>query len=176
MHSSAHSKTLLVMRHAQAGWSASGDDHDRELTAAGHEQALRMGQWILEQGLRPDQIVCSDAQRTRQTCVWVCERLGEEAPTASLDSRLYGADAARALSVINETEERVGAMLVIGHMPWVQELGLRLLSVESEQSASLEMAEQMPPAGLQVFRVPGVWEELDGRDADLLRFVTPETV
>ena len=166
-------KTLLVMRHATAAWAADGVDHHRPLAGRGHEEAVAMGRWMVEHGRIPDQVVCSDALRTRQTCVWVGEALGEKAPTPYLDRRLYEADAARALSVVNETEESARSLLVVGHMPWVQALGMRLMSADSDEEAGLEMAQAYPPAGLQVFEVPGPWAELDGRDARLVSFVTP---
>ncbi|MFP3472798.1 histidine phosphatase family protein, partial [Micrococcus sp. SIMBA_144] len=71
----------------------------------GHAQAPPAGDGLRENDLVPDAVVGSDALRTRQTGVWVCERLGELAPTPYLDPRLYGADAARALAFVNETEE-----------------------------------------------------------------------
>ncbi|OFR86482.1 histidine phosphatase [Micrococcus sp. HMSC067E09] len=166
-------KTLLVMRHATAAWAADGVDHHRPLTGHGHEEAEAMGRWMAERGRIPDQIVCSDALRTRQTCVWVGEALGEKAPTPYLDPRLYGADATGALSIVNETEETARSLLVIGHMPWVQALGMRLMSADSDEEAALDMAQEYPPAGLQVFEVEKPWAELDGRDARLVSFITP---
>lgn len=115
----------------------------------------------------------SDAVRTRQTTTWVLNELGDKAPTPYLDSRLYHASAAQALSVINETEEQVRTLLVVGHMPWVQELGMRLASVDSDERAVIEMAERYPTLGMMVFSIPGQWASLDGRDADMTGFIVP---
>ncbi|KFC52739.1 histidine phosphatase family protein [Micrococcus luteus] len=171
--STADAKTLIVLRHAKAGWPDAADDHARPLAERGHAQAPAAGDWLREHDLVPDAVVCSDALRTRQTCVWVCERLGELAPTPYLDPRLYGADAARALAIVNETEETTRRLLVVGHMPWVQELGMRLMSLDSDQDAALRMSEHYPTLGMQVFRVEKPWAELDGRDAALTHFVVP---
>ena len=92
--STADAKTLIVLRHAKAGWPDAADDHARPLAERGHAQAPAAGDWLREHDLVPDAVVCSDALRTRQTCVWVCERLGELAPTPYLDPRLYGAASA----------------------------------------------------------------------------------
>ena len=166
-------KTLLILRHAKADWPVGVPDHDRPLAGRGEREAPLAGRWLVDQGLVPESIVCSSAVRTRQTCMWVCSELGEKAPTPYLDSRLYEASAARALAVINETEERVRSLLVVGHMPWVQELGMRLASVDSDEEAVMSMAERYPTLGLQVFRVPGDWASLDGRDARMTHFTVP---
>lgn len=166
-------KTLVLLRHAKAGWPGGVDDHDRPLSERGHRQAPAAGEWLLEHGIAPDAAVVSDALRTRQTWVWVAERLGDSAPTPYLDGRLYAADAARALAVVNETEETVRSLIVVGHMPWLQDLGMRLMSLDSDQEAALSMSEHLPTLGLQVFRVDKPWAELDGRDAALTHFAVP---
>ncbi|GAA1667251.1 phosphoglycerate mutase [Citricoccus zhacaiensis] len=166
-------KTLILLRHAKSDWPDGVNDHDRPLGGRGNREAPAAGQWLAGQGLYPDMILCSDAVRTRQTCTWVCSELGEKAPTPYLDSRLYEADATRALAVINETEERVRTLMVIGHMPWVQDLGMRIASVDSDEEAVVSMAERYPTLGLQVFKVPGEWASLDGRDARMTHFVVP---
>lgn len=166
-------KTLIILRHAKADWPVGVPDHDRPLASRGEREAPTAGRWLVEQGIIPESIVTSSAVRTRQTTTWVCSELGEKAPTPYLDERLYDATAAAALAVINETEEQVRTAMVVGHMPWVQELGMRLASVDSDEESVMSMAERYPTLGLQVFRVQGRWAELDGRDARMTHFVVP---
>ena len=99
--------------------------------------------------------------------------LGDKAPTPYLDSRLYMAPVSRVLSVINETEEQVRTLMLVGHMPWVQELGMRIASPDSNEKAVLDMAERYPTLGMMVFDIPGEWASLDGRDAVMTHFVVP---
>lgn len=166
------SKTLLVLRHAEAGHSFSGDDHSRTLTEYGQTQARKIGQWLLQSRYWPEVTIVSSAMRTRQTSIWVAHELGEKAPTAQLDDRMYLGSSRQLCSVINETPETVDNLLVIAHMPGVQELSMELTSADSDEEASLEMASQWPPAGLARFDVTKPWAELDGRDAVLAEFVT----
>lgn len=165
-------KRLIVLRHGKAAYPPVAD-HERPLAQRGHNEAPAAGRWLVEAGLYPDHIISSDAVRTRQTTTWVINELGDKAPTPYLDSRLYLTPAARVLSVINEVEEHVRTLMLVGHMPWVQELGIRLASVHSDETAVLEMAERYPTLGLIVFDVPGEWASLDGRDAHLTHFVVP---
>lgn len=161
---------LLILRHAQAGHSFSGDDHGRTLTDHGAEQARRVGGRMVAEAAMPDATICSDAMRTRQTCVWINHELGEKAPTPYLDSRLYAAGAFQMLSVINETPATVRRLLVIGHLPTVQDLSMDLASVESEEEPVLQMGSSYPTAGLARFVVDKPWAELAGRDARLVEF------
>lgn len=164
------SAELLILRHAQAGHTFDGDDAARTLTEHGAAQAREVGRALAASGFHADHILCSDAMRTRQTAVWVCHELGEDASTPYLDSRLYLVDPSTMLSVINETPETVRTLLVVAHMPGVQELCMRLASVDSAEQPVLQMAGSFPTAGLARFAVEGPWAQLDGRDARLTEF------
>lgn len=161
---------LLILRHAKAGHSFSSDDHGRTLTDRGVEQARSVGARMLAEGVVPDAAVCSDAMRTRQTCIWLSHHLGDLAPTPALDSRLYSAVSSQMLSVLNETPETVRRLLVIGHLPAVQDLSMDLASVDSEEEPVLHMGGSFPTAGLARFVLEKPWAELHGRDARLIDF------
>lgn len=165
-------RTLLLLRHAQTEAPWSMPDVERGLTAHGGDQARRVGEYLAESSLLPDAAVVSDARRTRATYAWIASVLGEDAPSAYLDQRLYESSAATMIAVINETPASVRSLMVVGHLPAVQDAAMRLSSAESDEDAVLDMANGYPPAGLCVFKVPGEWEELDGRDARLERFIT----
>lgn len=166
-------RTLILMRHAQAdpGWGI--PDFDRGLGRQGTVDAPAAGAWLRETGLLPEMVLCSSALRTRQTCTWVSNELGELAPTASLSDRLYGATDAQILAEINATPERVRSLLVICHQPAVQELAMRLAASDSDMDATMELSGGFRTAGLAVFRTGREWAELDGADARLMRFHTP---
>lgn len=165
-------KSLLILRHGEAGQSFSGDDYSRTLTARGTEQSRIVGSWLRESGNLPDATICSDAMRTRQTCIWVSKELGEKAATPYLDSRLYLADPRQMISIVNETPETVQSLLVVAHMPGVQEMSMHLASVHSAEDPVIQMARTWPTAGLARFTVDKPWAELDGRDARLTDFLT----
>jgi phosphohistidine phosphatase len=61
-------KTLILMRHAKSSWSHTGlDDHDRPLNKRGRRSAAALGEWLREHDWLPDQVICSDAVRTKET-------------------------------------------------------------------------------------------------------------
>jgi len=166
------SKRLVILRHAKAQQTFTGDDHARTLTDRGKQQSREVGRWLLGSGQWPEAALVSDAMRTRQTFVWIADELGEKAVTPYLDDRLYLASARTMCSVINETPETVQSLLVVAHMPGVQELGMQLASADSDEQTVLSMAEHWPTAGLGTFDVDKPWAQLDGRDAVLTDFIT----
>lgn len=161
-------KTLIIMRHAEADWGL--DDFNRPLTKRGHAQAPQAGTWLLEKGFVPDMLVSSAALRTRQTTTWVSKALGEKAPTASLDERLYNAPASALLSTINRTPETVQCLMLVAHLPGVQDAALQLARADSEHEALMDASYGYAPASLTVFEVQGPWAQLVEHEAKLTHF------
>lgn len=168
-----HLKRLVLLRHAKSDYPLGVSDHDRPLAARGNREAPAAGAWLRENDVVPDFIVLSDAQRTRATCAWVISELGEKAPTPYLDSRIYGASSTRLCAIINETPETVTTLMVIGHQPVLQELAMRLASVDSDEEAVYELAMDYPTLGLTVLQSEKPWAEIDGRDMRVTNFVVP---
>lgn len=64
----ADRRTLILMRHAKSSWADSGmDDHSRPLNDRGRSSAPLIANWLAEQNLIPELILCSTAIRTLQT-------------------------------------------------------------------------------------------------------------
>ena len=61
-------KRLILTRHAKSSWDDPlMSDHDRPLNERGKAAAADLGQWLASRGYVPDQVLCSDALRTRKT-------------------------------------------------------------------------------------------------------------
>ena len=96
--------TLLLIRHAKADrGDAALPDHDRPLARRGRDDAPRMGRWIADQGFAPDEVLCSDADRTRET-VGLMLPAWPEAPRLSYRWGLYHAAPEAMLAVLAEAE------------------------------------------------------------------------
>src|SRR5579859_860020 len=173
MSSKHHVKRLVVLRHSKAAWPDGVPDVERPLAERGHADAPEAGKWLLAHHVVPDFILCSVALRTRQTCTWVCGELGDLAPTPKLETGLYAASGARMLAVVNHVPDTVRTLLLVAHMPGVQDLVLHLASRDSDQDAYLDAANHFPTTGLAVLEVDKPWAELDGQDARLTDFAVP---
>ncbi len=63
-----------------------------------------------------------------------------------MDPRLYLGSSRTLCSILNETPETVDTLLLIAHMPGVQDVSMELASVNSVEEAVISMAENWPPA------------------------------
>ena len=115
-------KTLFILRHAKSSWDQPGlKDFERPLNERGRRDAPRMGRLMRERALRPDVILCSPAERTRQTAALLSAAAGLDAQPR-FDERIYDASAGRLIDVVSEVEREAGSVLLIGHNPGAEEL------------------------------------------------------
>lgn len=163
-------RLLIIMRHAEADWGL--DDFNRPLTKCGHGQAPEAGRWLLENGYIPEMLVSSAALRTRQTTAWISEGLGEKAPTASLDERLYNAPSSQLMTAVNVAPSTVQSLMLVAHWPGVQDLCMNLASPDSDYDALMDLSYGFEPGSVAVFEVLEEWGQLVNREARLIAFET----
>ncbi|TNC65163.1 SixA phosphatase family protein [Rubellimicrobium roseum] len=115
---------LLLIRHAKSDWGDPGlPDHERPLNNRGRRDAPRMGRWIVEQGLAPAEVLCSDARRTRET-LELMQPEWPSSPPASFRRELYHATPEAMLAVLEEA--RSDTVALVGHNPGIGALAARL--------------------------------------------------
>ena len=68
-------RRLLLLRHAKSAWPDLADS-ERPLNDRGRRDAPAMGRWLRDKGYVPDLVLCSTAQRTRDTWALVAGELG----------------------------------------------------------------------------------------------------
>lgn len=156
--------TLIVMRHAKAGELPGGPDFDRPLRPRGRRDSAAAGQWLASHGFRPDLVLCSAAERTRQTWQHLSSSLGGS-PEFSAARRLYHADAEEVAQVIRETPETAATVLYIGHNPAAAELAALLTGAELD----------FPTAAIAVVGLARDWASLELGAGNLLASWTPRT-
>ena len=115
--------TLLLIRHAKSDWETGRPDHERPLNARGRRDATRMGAWVAEKGLAPAEVLCSDAQRTRETLDLLLAAWTPR-PEVSHHRALYHAVPEAMLSVLEGAEGTRVAL--VGHNPGIGHLAQRL--------------------------------------------------
>ncbi|XP_051135987.1 uncharacterized protein At3g52155, chloroplastic [Andrographis paniculata] len=69
-------RRLVLLRHARSSWDdRSLRDHDRPLSKSGRADAVKLSQKLEQLNWIPELILCSDAQRTRETLKIMQERV-----------------------------------------------------------------------------------------------------
>ena len=127
------------MRHAKSSWADSSvADFDRPLNERGLRDAPLVGRFMRRQKLRPGLVLCSPAERARQTASLVAQAAGLPAPLR-YDERIYEATPARLAEVVSQVEEGVDELLLVGHNPGLEGL-LELLTGESRRMPTAALA------------------------------------
>jgi len=163
--------TLYLMRHAKSDWySAAQADFDRPLNQRGARDAVRMGQWLAAQGLRPQVLLASPAQRARQTVLAVAETLGVKENEVVFNQELYHADRATLLSILRSIPDSTDSVLLVAHNPGLDDLVEWLASQPPHHSKSGKL---MTTAAIAMFDLPAGWVKLQRGGLSLQQLQRP---
>lgn len=156
-------KRLILMRHAKSDWSYDLDDFERPLNKRGRKSAYTLGTWMGLNDYQPDQVLCSAAERTRETL----DRVGVEAETTFL-REMYLADAATLLAVLKKASG--DCVLMVAHNPGIAWFASRMVSMPPEH----ERFDDYPTGATTVidFKVED-WEDLRPASGKVVDFVVP---
>jgi phosphohistidine phosphatase len=163
--------TLHLLRHAKSSWDDPGlADHDRPLAPRGIRAAGTMAAHMRAAGIRPDLVLCSSSQRTRETL----DLLDDAVPASCgvrIEDWVYGAWADELLDGLRRLPPDARRVLLVGHNPGLQDLALRL-AASGELLA--EVAEKFPTGALATLEadIRG-WPDLAPGCARLAGFVRP---
>ncbi|MFO7540911.1 MAG: histidine phosphatase family protein [Chloroflexota bacterium] len=115
-------KELLILRHAKSSWGNSRlADHDRPLNERGQEDAPRMGRLLRDEGLTPDLIITSSAERALTTAELAALHSDYEAGL-QVTRALYHADPDEYLAQLRQVDEAHTRVMVVGHNPGMEAL------------------------------------------------------
>ena len=159
-------RELLILRHAKSDWeSGAASDFDRPLSKRGRHDAPRVGRFLLSQGLVPDYIVSSPAERAKQTVVAVCGQMGIGQEQINWDARIYHASAGLLLDVLNDCPDNAQRVLIAGHNPGLEILLQNLCNHEIPMPEDYKL---MPTGAMARLEILSGWKDLEGRLARLL--------
>ena len=165
---SGSARQLIVLRHAKSAWPDGVPDHDRPLAGRGRRDAPAAGRWLAESGHVPDRVLCSTAQRARETWKLAEAELGTH-PKTVYEDRVYGATAAELLDLAHEMPESVRTLMLVGHDPAMRELTLELANPTKSAEALERVEFKFPTAAIAVLAFAGSWPGLGPGNAKLAR-------
>ena len=111
---------LLIWRHAKAEVAKAGQsDRDRSLSPRGIDDAHRVATLLVEEGLVPELIICSNATRTLETVEELQSVVRGGIPQINL-VELYLADVPDYLDALAAYAADVESVMIVGHNPTVE--------------------------------------------------------
>jgi phosphohistidine phosphatase len=164
-------KRLILTRHAKSSWDDPlTPDHDRPLNDRGKAAAADLGQWLASRGYVPDEVLCSDALRTRKTWSGIAPAL-PGTPILQLKPALYHAGPDVMLAVLRHA--KADCVMMIGHNPGIAEFAHRLIT-----RAPLTVEFQRYPTGatLVVDFAVANWEDTGYGAGTVLDFIVPSEI
>lgn len=168
-------RRLLLLRHAKAVQDTGEGDHARALNERGRKDAARMGHAMDSRGYIPDFVLCSNSRRTTQTWELLSPELAKM-PRVEFAKSLYLASPKTILALIQEADESVETLMLIGHNPGTEECAAHLArkpASKAERHKLEDMREKYPTCALAVFDFEAQsWSDVSGGGI-LLEFIRP---
>jgi len=155
---------LLLLRHGKTDWEAELDDYYRPLVEQGRRGAQRIGVWLAQQGLLPDHVVSSPAERALDAADNCCKSMGMDPRLIHREPRVYVADQSMLLKILAECPAGAKRVMLVGHNPGMEQL----LTWLAEKGTSLpEDGKILSTASLARLVVHGTWDRLGQGSASL---------
>ena len=155
---------LTLIRHAKSSWDRDEEDHKRPLSKRGRNAADALGRWLA--GRMPEEVLCSDAVRARETWDRIAASGGGGA--ARLVPELYHADCETILSVLRGAEASHAA--IVGHNPGLAAFAHRTVA----QSPAHPRFGDYPTGATTVMTFGAAsWQEVGWKSGAVMDFVVP---
>ena len=160
-------KVLLLLRHAKSDWAEEAlPDKERPLAPRGVKAARQLAVRLKEKPIEVDLVLCSTARRTRETLELIRPALGKA--DIKFEDGLYGAGADDLIVRVRHVPKKIGAVLVIGHNPGIEEAAWLLLGPDRAPG-------HFPTGALASMRFAVEdWRSIQEGSAERLGFSTPK--
>jgi phosphohistidine phosphatase len=134
-------KTLYLVRHAKAGWSAdAASDFERTLSERGIKDAHFMARLVHEKGARPDMLVSSPALRALTTAEIFAGVFAVPLESILQKMEIYHGGAQELLDTVRLLPDEAGSVMLFGHNPVISELANRLGDLNGEAMETCSVA------------------------------------
>lgn len=117
-------KHVLILRHGKSAWDTdAANDHDRPLAGRGRKAARLMGGFLTRLNQQPEHLVTSTAVRALHTAE-LARKAGRWACGVESRRELYGASPPSVLRLVQNQDDTITSLLLVGHEPtWSQLIG-----------------------------------------------------
>jgi phosphohistidine phosphatase len=167
-------RRLLLLRHAKSSWDTPGlADLDRPLAPRGRQTAPQMARLMAKRRWVPDLVLCSQAERVRETWQLMAPLFGGQIAAKTLRT-IYPGAPSRLLMTLRRAPDEAKTLLLIGHNPGLGSLAVSLCGAGSKKALE-RMSAKFPTAGLAVIDFDaGHWSEVAAGAGRLEAFIRPK--
>lgn len=155
-------KTLFIVRHAKAEKIApNSSDFERPLAKRGLSDAATMAERLHQQGIIPDCIISSPANRAKNTALIFAEIIKYPNNNIIWEQAIYEAWTDDLVNILKNTDNSYQSVMIFGHNPAFSTL-VTLLSTEE--------IEGLPTAGIAQIEFKNLdqWAELKAGSGKLV--------
>ena len=160
-------KSIILFRHCKPESGGFGQDHDRPLALAGISDAKKMGIYLSRKNELPDLVISSTAVRAKMTTE-IAMAEGKWSCILELNATIYGGDPLFILNLINNQNNSISSICIVGHEPNFSNFIARSTSVVYMHFPKGSMAK----IDFDVEQ----WEEIDMGLGSLVWLVQPEEI
>jgi phosphohistidine phosphatase len=160
-------KKLFLIRHAKSSWDFSElSDFERPLHKRGRRDAPFMAKLLSQQGVSPDLIISSPANRAVTTARYFCEPLNYNFHNLYLEPGIYEASGEEILDVIRNTGNSFNSIMLFLHNPGLTDLA-NMLSSKSINN--------IPTCGIVSlsFNIDD-WNQISSQNSEIIFFEYPK--
>lgn len=126
-------KTVYIVRHAKAVPAhANIADADRLLTDTGVARTCKIAEYMTESKPVIDQIIASPAERAFATALIIADKLGIKSNKVVSDEKLFTGDESDILEVIENLDDSINSVMIVGHNPIITMVANRFASPKLE--------------------------------------------
>lgn len=158
-------RCLYLVRHAKAVNDEGLRDFDRPLHKRGAKDIPRIAGRLSSRGVKPDQLISSDACRAITTARLFAEALHYPASEIVEDHGIYQADAGDLFRIIHGFNPAWRQVVLFGHNPAITDLANALTDA---------MIDNIPTCGVMEVAFEGEWAALAASDGEALFFDYPQ--
>lgn len=140
-------------------------DTQRRLTERGRRDLTETGRWLARVlgDTRPERALVSTAERTRATWQHLAAAAAWPEEIAEYDYALYGGEYVTVLDLIEQVDDSIRVLVVVGHNPLIAQLAQLIQEGDAEPDAAALLARGYPPGTATVFEGSGSWRGFAGR-------------
>jgi len=161
-------KTIFLVRHGKSEDGYDKTDFERNLLPKGEKKTKKIAQYLVEKNCKPQKMIISAANRTRQTAEIIGAALGIPNSDIIETKQLYLASAEDMLTYIYGLDDQVSSIMIIGHNHGISDLASYL------SNSNLEW---MSTSAVIAVRIDtNKWIDLDLSSKTLLFNIKPSSI